>query len=503
MKKCLLSLAAGGGFAAMSAMLLFLAGCADSGSSGDPADAAPQVKNEGDKVAEGGKPEGSAKEGEGEGEGKEPFGQGAAEGEAGKPSGSTGSSGNAGGPAAGPASDELPAEFINLGGTKESEAAVMLGLKWLADHQAPDGHWSVTRFNKLGLTNENGACKCTGLADLKPVKKKTDPDQNDYDIASTALALLPYLARGETHRGTQNIHSYSKLVEQGMKFLLAHQAKDGSFVNKPGAGEKIPGTLYPQGMATLALCELYGMSRDPILQDPCQRALNFIVKSQHSAGGWRYIPKTMPGDMSVTSWQAQALKSGQLAGLIIPVDTPQKMLGFMETLKKGDGFCYQPGAKRHEVTPSMTACAMLTRQYIYGGDLTKGPSTFGVELLKKEQPSAAKFNMYYYYYATQVLLNVQGDAWKNWNPKMRDLLIKLQDKGTKPGLAHQKGSWAAGEEKWDKRGGRHMITCLALLTLEVYYRHLPLNADLKQWLKDVDIKAQKEEGKKKGKKGKN
>jgi hypothetical protein len=54
---------------------------------------------------------------------------------------------------------------------------------------------------------------------------------------------------------------------------------------------------------------------------------------------------------------------------------------------------------------------------------------------------------------------------------MRDLLIDLQDKSGDPA---RKGSWERDSGFIGSACGRLGTTCLALLTLEVYYRHLPL-----------------------------
>ena len=45
-------------------------------------------------------------------------------------------------------------------------------------------------------------------------------------------------------------------------------------------------------------------------------------------------------------------------------------------------------------------------------------------------------------------------------------------------LLATEGSWAPDDAKWGKSGGRHYTTCLNLLMLEVYYRHLPLYIEL-------------------------
>jgi hypothetical protein len=82
--------------------------------------------------------------------------------------------------------------------------------------------------------------------------------------------------------------------------------------------------------------------------------------------------------------------------------------------------------------------------------------------------------MYYYYYATQVMHHFGGQAWQRWNPLMRDYLVAAQDHGTTPGHPHQRGSWDPTGDAFAPQGGRLMVTSLSILTLEVYYRHLPL-----------------------------
>ena len=79
--------------------------------------------------------------------------------------------------------------------------------------------------------------------------------------------------------------------------------------------------------------------------------------------------------------------------------------------------------------------------------------------------------MYYLYYATQVVHFFDGPDWhQTWNPKIRDLLVKLQVKTA----GANKGSWDKDQGHIGGSCGRLGTTCLCLLTLEVYYRHLPL-----------------------------
>ena len=92
----------------------------------------------------------------------------------------------------------------------------------------------------------------------------------------------------------------------------------------------------------------------------------------------------------------------------------------------------------------------------------------------KQAPETAKTerNIYYWYYAMQVMHNVQGPEWDDWNRQMRRVLIETQ---CQEGCAT--GSWDPDKptkDRWGAPGGRVMITSLSCLTLEVYYRYLPL-----------------------------
>src|SRR5207248_2216275 len=96
-------------------------------------------------------------------------------------------------------------------------------------------------------------------------------------------------------------------------------------------------------------------------------------------------------------------------------------------------------------------------------------------LLRSAPGTAGAVNsMYFNYYATQVMHHMGGEAWNTWNPKMRDQLVTAQDQGRMAKRPHQLGSWGPEGDQFGAQGGRIMQTSLSLLTLEVYYRHLPL-----------------------------
>jgi hypothetical protein len=346
------------------------------------------------------------------------------------------------------------------GGNQISEAAVARGLEWLALHQSPGptGHWSLNHCNRFAREKlEPGArtftCNC-------------DPGTTrNNDIAATGFALLPFLAAGVTHKpaSARNAQKdYTRVVKAGLDYLMKQQGSDGYF----------GGDMYSHGIASIAMCEAFGLTSDPQLKVSAQRALNFIVAAQDPAGGgWRYAPR-MAGDTSVTGWEWMAIKSGQMSGLSVPRNTlrmADRFLDSVETNQKGT-FSYMSGGGP---TPAMTAVGLLCRQY--QGVSPLNPALLaGVEYLKKSPPGTA--GLYYDYYATQVFHHMGGESWQFWNQGpngrsgIRDILIaRQQHNGGSKG--HIEGSWSGDLAP---EGGRIMATSLSLLCLEVYYRHLPL-----------------------------
>jgi hypothetical protein len=321
-------------------------------------------------------------------------------------------------------------------GSPASEAAVTKGLLWLARVQSPSGVWKLDG----NFPNKGGA---------------------PNDAAATALGLLPFLGAGFTHK-TAKDNLYDKTIDKALRALIAMQDK------RTGAFSR---DMYAHGLATIAMSEAFSLSQDYSLKRPTQLALNHIVAAQHEGGGWRYSAG-QAGDTSVSGWQIMALKSGLMAGFDIPSSTLRKAQTFLDSVAQssteGSGYT-DPNLP----TPTMTAVSLLCRQYISGWGrqnlrLIKAVDNY----IKPKPPQPDKKDVYYYYYATQVMHNLGGDDWKAWNAKMRDQLIASQDNDAKLPLTY--GSWSPVGDQWGETGGRLMVTSLNLLTLEVYYRYLPL-----------------------------
>ena len=162
-------------------------------------------------------------------------------------------------------------------------------------------------------------------------------------------------------------------------------------------------------------------------------------------------------------------------------DVLDRASNFLDSIQIEDGGAYgylhKPAGENSVARdPSMTAAGLLCRQYLGWGP-NNASLLKGIARLRRMPPELDKpMNIYYYYYATQVMHHMGGDSWREWNLKMRDLLIAKQDKGLRN--PHQRGSWSPTGDPWGVPGGRVMMTSLACLTLEVYYRHLPLYQEL-------------------------
>jgi len=327
------------------------------------------------------------------------------------------------------------------GATEASEKSVGLALKWLAEHQMPDGGWS---FNHTRAPSCGAQCRNPGRLE-------------DARIGATAMAVLPFLGAGQTHK----TGSYKKTAQSGLYFLVTHMKRtpQGGNMWEPG------GRMYSHGLASIALCEAYAMTHDKGLHQPAQEAINFICYAQDPVGGgWRYDPREK-GDTSVVGWQIMALKSGHMAYLVVPPGTAKKASQFLDSVQDDSGAYYgylDPG--RGEAT---TAIGLLCRMYL-GWKKDNASLQRGVEWLSGTGPSMG--NMYYNYYATQVMRHWEGDLWTKWNDVMRDQLVNSQAKG-----GHETGSWyMPGGDLGADQGGRLYCTSMAAMILEVYYRHLPI-----------------------------
>ncbi len=335
------------------------------------------------------------------------------------------------------------------GGSAESEAAVQAALAWLAANQSADGRWDADRFGAgretaaLGQNRQGAGARA--------------------DTAMTGLALLAFMGAGNTHKQGP----YAKNVQRGLEFLIASQGKDG---NLAGESETYA-YMYCHGMATFALCEAYAMSGDKRLEGPAKAAINYTLGGQIKAtGGWRYRQIESPGEQGDTSqlgWQWMSLKSAEMADIDVPPAAREgvaRFLGIVSSGASGGKASYRLGERP---TRTMTAEALVCREFL-GMPRENPAAEEAANFVLEELPGAGKINMYYWYYATLGMYQLQGPKWDRWNQAMQNTLVPKQRTD-----GEAAGSWDP-ECIWGGYGGRVYSTAMSALCLEVYYRYLPV-----------------------------
>jgi len=292
-----------------------------------------------------------------------------------------------------------------FGGTEGTERAVEAGLDFLARHQFPDGRWAIDRF-----PNTSG-----------PEYRDAAAGQMHSDTAATGLALLAFLGAGYTHQDDK----HRTAVRQGLDWLIQNQRPNGQLFGNDTDQTRYARS-YAHGIAAIALCEAYGMTRDPELRQPVEKAIQYIYESQHAQlGGWRYTPRDdeaewrKESDTSVSGWQLMALKSAQMAGLPIRQDVLDRVSGWLNLAQAAGGsrYTYNPNAadtaeQRRGRVPNraMTAEGLLMRMYL-GWDRANAALVEGAEFLKANLPEVGTQTQplrdcYYWYYATQVMIHM-------------------------------------------------------------------------------------------------
>jgi hypothetical protein len=332
------------------------------------------------------------------------------------------------------------------GGSADTEAAVGAALKFLVANQSADGRWNA---RALGAGRE-----------IRQSGRDRQGAGGQADSGITGLCLLSLLAAGHTH-----LHgAYADAVKHGLEFLLNVQAADGNLAGNAQLFER----MYCHGMATFALSEAYAMTGDSRLLPAVQAAIQYTLAAQdRGTGGWRYQPGD-PGDMSQFGWQAMALKSAALGGVKLPDQSRDLMRRFLNSVSTGrhGGLAgYRPG---HPASRPMTAEHLVCLQFM-GLDPSDPTAREAGEFLLKELPGRADANVYYWYYGTLGMYQLQGEYWRRWNAALQDELLGTQRRDGK--LA---GSWDP-DSVWGAYGGRAYSTALSTLCLEVYYRFLPLH----------------------------
>ena len=327
----------------------------------------------------------------------------------------------------------------------------------------------------------------TVLKALRWLKKtqRTDGSWNGNPISNTGLAVLAYLAHGEKPGGGE----FGSTVMQALDYLIVAQEGEGDGVRFRGAD----GNEYAFLIATYALCEAYGMTRNPNARAAAMKGIKRIVRNQSPTGGWDYKlnRNSKRDDLSFAGWALQALKAGKMAGLH-PEGLDECIKKAMNCLEKRNfrdgGFGYTAGGR----PTGLTATGCLAMQLLGYGE--RPEVTSALDYMREWRPAFEKEKMsakpqgvcpqYYCYYATQCKYQAgmkpgatpaDVKAWQEWNVAMKALypktIVTCEEKiADEQGRMCEIGYWTNGDTHGS---GDTMATCLCALQLMVYYRYLP------------------------------
>jgi len=341
-----------------------------------------------------------------------------------------------------------------FGGSKASESAVEAALKWLADHQEPDGHWDCKKHGGSGRSS---------------------------DLAMSGLATLAFLGAGYTPTTPSK---YREKVKKAVEWLQSQQRPggvklEGKLDRKYENGSWASGTsIYNHAIAALALAEAYGMTRDEKIGESAQLAVDYSVNvHQKPYAGWRYGPKS-EGDMSVSGWFVMQLKSAKVAGLKVDGRAFQGAMNFVDSVTDPETGRTRYTVRSHP-SPRRTSMGLVARLFM--GASPKSDPLIAKQadylLEHKPEPFESKDqagDFYYWYYAMLGMFQAGGQRWRDWNEVMRPRLVKSQCTAAD---GDDNGSWNYANIAYGKSGGRVFTTALGALTLEVYYRYLPICRD--------------------------
>lgn len=336
------------------------------------------------------------------------------------------------------------------GGGAQTEAAVMKALRWLKTKQNADGSW---------------------------------PGSQEIDGTPTGYALLAFLSHGEKPAKDES-SEFGLTVYKGVNYLMEH----GDFT---GDGKETD--LH-------ALCEAYGLSRNPNIRAVVEEKL--IKKCRSIASrNWASGENLKHGR---AGFLAMALKSAKMSGF----DNPEIDLAITNLVKgilaQGDlstgrftGSHYGiPNSKDGDTTYSHTFGYVAGLQYLGQGKLPIVKKAFdtvsavwpGPTLKSTEYACCPQRHNYF---ATMLYFNNQDARWPTWNKQMIGEYVPNQKvesgKYTWQGKPYDIGSWRSGDDHIKTKDVTP--TCLVALQMMVYYRYLPTSSEA-AW-KDIDkVKAE-------------
>lgn len=327
----------------------------------------------------------------------------------------------------GTAADELDEQTLN----QRIDASIRRAVTWLANDQLPSGAWTTKNWGE--------------------------------STATTSLAVMALLAAGHV----PDEGPFGRHLTRGVGWLLSQQNEQGMFIGKKHGH----GPMYSHGISTLMLAEVIGMVNSDQADDcrvALEKAVRLIIDAQNHPkpaqydGGWRYNPRDMDADLSVTAWQLLALRAARDIGCDVPSENIDRAIAYVKRLHvlRDGGFGYMAG---DESTVTRTGTG-ITALEVCGEHRTEETLSAARLLLSKPLNSLDHYFFYGAYYCTIGMYKVGGAEWQQARKPLYQTILNLQNPG---------GYWTPSDGT-EQGAGKVYATALSVLALAIEYGYLPI-----------------------------
>ena len=331
--------------------------------------------------------------------------------------------------------------------TRESEAALEKGLKWLAATQGAEGNWES---NDLGLVS---------------------------------LGALAFLSAGHAPGHGR----YGEPLEKALNYVLKN-AKPSGLLNISNAQRD----MYNHGLSAFVLGQAYGMTNDPRLSPVLDRALKLIAYTQCEDGGWDYQARRQKRghDLSLVVMQAKALRSAVDSGLeVSPEVINLAIKSVREHYRAASGKQnYDDPAVRAEPgqftydgqrgSLAMAACGVVCLQEFGEYDdwrIERNMEAIVTQVVRIPNKNGHDGNLpqeaYTMYYVGQALYQAGGKSWEDCYPRLRDALVGSQHLAAND---QNEDGWWTDIARVGGKPGRLYGTAVGCFILAMPNRYLPI-----------------------------